>query len=91
MDGVSSLDIKDGPLIFKHLCIDDGKLKWFGNFKDLKSFLGSLVGLSGNGHRQEATLKFVYVELNPITNLVLLRTLRGNSRWCFSETLRIQK
>ena len=57
VNSVSSLDIKDHPLILKHLCIDDGKLKWFGKLEGLKSFLESLVGLSRNGHRQEVTLK----------------------------------
>ena len=44
MDGVSSLDIIDRLLILKHLCIDNGKLKWFENLEDLN--FGCSVGLS---------------------------------------------
>ena len=63
VDGVSSLDIKDRPIILKYLCIDDGKLKWFGNLEDLKSFLESLVGLSGKWSSPGGDAKkFVCVE-----------------------------
>ena len=61
MDGVSLLNINDRPIPLKHLCIDGGKLKWFGNFKDLK--LECSAGLCGRWTSPGGnTKKFVYVK-----------------------------
>ena len=60
--------------------MNNGKLKWFGNLEQLKSFLEFSVGLSENGHHQAATLKSLYMlSLNSITNFVLLGTLHSTT------------
>ena len=65
VDGISSLDMNDRPLLLKHLCVDDGKLKWFGSLEELKSFFECSVGLVGKWSSPGGDAKkFVCVERN---------------------------
>ena len=81
VDGISSLDINDRPLLLKRLCVNDGKLKWFGSLEELKSFFECSVGLVGKWSSPGGDAKkFVCVEPNTNPNLALLGTLKSNCR-----------
>ena len=64
--------INDRPILLKHLCVDDGKLKWFGSLEELKSFHECSVGLVGEWTSPGGDAKN--------DALVLLGTLKSNAR-----------